>query len=67
MAGKVQMRFVVQRDGRITAVEVEESGGTLLDLASRRALANARQLPPLPAEFPDNTLTVYLVFEYYRQ
>ena len=67
VAGKVQMRFVVQRDGRITGVQVEGSGGTLLDLASRRALANTRQLPPLPQEFPDSTLTVYLVFEYFRQ
>jgi TonB family protein len=67
VAGKVQVRFVVQRDGRITNVEVEDSGGTLLDLASRRALANVRQLPPLPQEFPDSTLTVYLIFEYFRQ
>lgn len=67
VAGKVQMRFVVQRDGRITGVAVEDSGGTLLDLASRRALANTRQLPPLPKEFPDSSLTVYLVFEYFRQ
>jgi TonB family protein len=67
VAGKVQMRFVVRRDGSITNVEVEESGGTLLDLASRRALANTRQLPPLPPEFPDSSLTVYLVFEYFRQ
>jgi TonB family protein len=67
VAGNVQMRFVVQRDGRITNVEVEDSGGTLLDLASRRALANVRQLPPLPQEFPDSTLTVYLIFEYFRQ
>jgi TonB family protein len=67
VAGKVQVRFVVLRDGRITHVEVEDSGGALLDLASRRALANTRQLPPLPREFPDSSLTVYLVFEYFRQ
>jgi TonB family protein len=66
VAGKVTMKFVVQRDGRLTNMEVEESGGQFLDLASMRALAATRQIPPLPREFPENTLTVHLVFEYLR-
>ena len=66
VAGKVTMKFVVQRDGRITGIEVEESGGQFLDLASRRALVATRQIPPLPREFTESTLTVQLVFEYLR-
>ena len=66
VAGKVTMKFVIQRDGRITDVEVEETGGQFLDMASRRALVTTRQIPPLPREFPETTLTVHLVFEYLR-
>lgn len=66
VAGKVTMKFVIQRDGRITDIEVKESGGELLDLASVRALVVTGQLPPMPREFPDNTLTVQFVFEYQR-
>ena len=64
--GKVTMRFVVQRDGRITDIEVEESGGQFLDLTSRRALVMTRQIPPLPREYLENTLTVQFVFNYRR-
>ena len=65
-AGKVEMKFVVQRDGTITAIAVEKtSGQALLDQASQRALSLTR-LPPLPREFPERMLTVYLIFEYQR-
>ena len=65
-AGQVQMKFIVRRDGTMTGIEVEKSSGqALLDQASQRALLAAR-LPPLPREFPDNTLTVHLIFEYKR-
>ncbi len=66
VAGKVTMKFVVQRDGRLTSIEVEESGGQFLDLASMRALVATRRIPPLPREFPESTLTVHLEFEYQR-
>lgn len=64
--GKVMMKFVVHRDGRITGIEVTESGGELLDLASMRALLVTGQLPPFPPEVPDDIVTVHLVFEYQR-
>ena len=66
IAGKVKMKFVVHRDGRITNIEVEESGGEVLDLAAVKALTVTRQVQPLPPEFPDNTLPVQLMFEYVR-
>lgn len=64
--GQNTMKFVVQRDGRITDVAVDESGGQLLDIASQRALLVTKQVPPLPREFTPNTLTIYLIFEYSR-
>lgn len=64
--GKVMMSFVVQRDGRITDVKVEQSGGQFLDLVSQRALVSTRRIPPLPRQYQQNTLPVQLVFEYLR-
>ena len=65
-AGTTHMKFTVDRQGRITSIEVEKSSGqSLLDLASQRALTIS-QLPPLPREFTPPTLTVYLAFEYQR-
>jgi TonB family protein len=66
VSGKVTMSFVVQRDGRITDVKVEQSGGQFLDLVSQRALVETRRIPALPREYSPNTLPVQLVFEYLR-
>lgn len=66
VAGAVTMSFVVQRDGRLTDVKVEQSGGQFLDLVSQRALLQTKQIPPLPREYPQATLPVQLVFEYLR-
>lgn len=66
-SGQVKVRFTVRRDGMLTDVQVEEpSGIALLDLESQRAILKARQIPPLPREFTENTLTVHLIFEYHR-
>ncbi|MEO6212678.1 MAG: TonB family protein [Vicinamibacterales bacterium] len=64
--GKNTVKFVVQRDGRLTDIEVEESAGQLLDIASRRALAVTNTVPPLPREFAGDKLTIHLIFEYTR-
>jgi outer membrane biosynthesis protein TonB len=61
--GMNTMKFVVLRDGRITNVSVEKSGGPFLDLASTRVLEQA-QMPPLPAAYRGDRLTVYLDFRY---
>lgn len=61
-----QVRFVIQRDGRIVDVSVEKSSGRQdLDYLASRALQLAK-LPPLPAEYPEPALTVHLFFEYMR-
>lgn len=65
--GQVGVKFTIRRDGTITAVEIEKpSNISLLDLESQRALAKTRALPALPREFPENTLTVHVVFDYHR-
>jgi len=63
---ETKMRFVIQRDGRIVDVSVEQSSGRAdLDFLASRALQLAK-LPPLPAEFPGAALPVHLWFEYVR-
>src|SRR5262245_9292745 len=64
--GEVNIKFTIQRDGRITDTSVEKSSGNIaLDLAARRAVA-VTQLPPLPDAFPNSTLGVHLNFQYQK-
>jgi TonB family protein len=66
-SGQVQVKFTIARDGRLSNVVLEKpSNISLLDLESQRAILKTAQLPPLPREFTENTLTVHLVFEYQR-
>jgi outer membrane biosynthesis protein TonB len=66
VAGRNTIKFVVQRDGTITNIEVAESGGQLLDIASQRALVTTGRVQALPPEFTPKSLTIYLDFEYSR-
>jgi TonB family protein len=67
VAGAAVVKMTIQRDGRLTDVAVEQSSGyTALDLNAQRAIQITRQLPPLPAEYPNQTLTVHLTFKYQR-
>jgi TonB family protein len=66
-SGRVQVKFTIGRDGRLSDVQVEKpSNISLLDLESQRAIVKTAQLPPLPREFTESSLTVHLVFEYQR-
>ncbi|MEP6782314.1 MAG: TonB C-terminal domain-containing protein [Acidobacteriota bacterium] len=65
-AGLTRMRFVIQRNGRISDVTVLDSSGVqILDFYAERAL-KLTTLPPLPAAYPDGALAVRLAFEYTR-
>jgi protein TonB len=67
LVGSTSMRFVIARNGTIEGIQVERSSGfAVLDQASQFALQRTRQLPPLPAAYPNPTLTVYLRFDYQR-
>jgi TonB family protein len=58
------VRFTVLRDGTITSIELEQASGIgILDRASRTTLGETR-LPPLPAEYKGDTLTVHITFPY---
>ncbi|MCC7417221.1 MAG: TonB family protein [Acidobacteria bacterium] len=64
-AGTNTVKFTIQRDGRIADVVLEKSSGySNLDLASQRALLVTRTLNPLPAGYPNPSLTMHLNFEY---
>jgi TonB family protein len=65
--GVAIVKFTIQRDGTLTAAEVEKSSGyTALDIAALRAVVGTRQLMPLPAGYPNPSLGVHLNFEYLR-
>lgn len=67
VAGTNDVKFTIQRDGRIVDVVLEKSSGFQnLDLASQRALLVTKTLNPLPAGYPNPTLTMHLNFEYKR-
>jgi TonB family protein len=64
--GMVHLRFVIQRDGRISEITIQKSSGVqALDLYARRSLLLAK-LPQLPAAFQEPALAVHLYFEYQR-
>ena len=47
--GAVRIHFFIERDGRVTGLEVQrESGHPPMDFAARDAILNASPLPPLP-------------------
>ncbi|MGE5246326.1 MAG: TonB family protein [Betaproteobacteria bacterium] len=67
VAGVAGIKFTIQRDGRLTDVELEKSSGyTALDLMAQRAVVMTRQLPPLPPAYSNPTLGVHLNFQYQR-
>lgn len=67
VAGETIIKFTIQRDGTITAPEREKSSGyTALDINALRAVVGTQRLPPLPAAFPNPSLTVHLNFQYTR-
>jgi protein TonB len=64
-SGETIIHFTIQRDGTLTNAATEQSSGSpVLDLAALRALAVTRQIPALPAQYPDSTLGVHLTFVY---
>jgi TonB family protein len=66
-AGIVVMKYIIQRSGQITNIQVEvSSGNPVLDLAAQRALINTRTFAPLPSGFTGRELPVHLTFEYFR-
>jgi len=66
VVGTTLMKFTIERDGAIVMPQLERSSGFYaLDNAAQRALLLAK-LTPLPAPFPNPTLTVHIQFKYSR-
>lgn len=64
-SGDVVIRYTIQRDGQIVGATVKQSSGnSALDLAALRAVSATRSLNPLPAAYPNPTLTMNLTFQY---
>lgn len=64
--GRTHLRFVIQKDGRIVDVTVEQSSGfEAMDQYARRALILSK-IPPLPAGYSEPALAVHMYFEYTR-
>ena len=64
--GRTHLRFVIQRDGRIADITIEQSSGVeMMDSFARRALLLTK-LPPLPPGYSESALAVHLYFEYTR-
>lgn len=64
--GTVVIKFTIQKNGALTNVEIEKQSVPFLNLAAQRAVVQTRQLPPLPAAFTGDQLTVHLVFQFKR-
>lgn len=57
------IHFVIERNGKISEVEItESSGNSTFDRAARRAVIESSPLPPLPFQFAGSELGVHLKF-----
>lgn len=57
------VRFTIDREGRLSRIELESSSGhSSFDRAALRALYAANPLPPLPPAYAKPSLTVHLTF-----
>jgi outer membrane biosynthesis protein TonB len=66
VVGTTTMKFTIERDGMIVMPLLERSSGFFaLDNAAQRALLLTK-LTPLPAAFPNPSLTVHIQFKYSR-
>lgn len=60
---KARVRFTINRDGRLSRIELESSSGnSSFDRAALRALYATNPLPPLPPAYNKQSLTVHLTF-----
>jgi len=67
VVGITKTMFTIRRDGAIEGIKIETTSGfAALDNEATRALRLAR-LPRLPSQYPNQTLTVHLEFEYVRR
>ena len=57
--------FEISREGQVSRIAIEKSSGnSYYDQAAVRPITEANPFPPLPAEFPGQTLRVHLGFNF---
>jgi TonB family protein len=67
VAATAFVRYTIQRDGKLTDIQLSQSSRFQMhDMLAMRAVQLTGALPPLPACYPNPTLTVNLAFEYIR-
>ena len=65
MKGVVTIRFTIQRDGRLTEIELLHSSGVPpYDNAARKSIELSSPLNPLPKDFPKSSERVTAMFYY---
>jgi protein TonB len=63
--GTVQLAFTINRDGSVSGARIAGSSGvTGLDRAAMKMLSDATPLPAVPADVPDNLLSVVVPVEF---
>ncbi|MDP2915592.1 MAG: TonB family protein, partial [Candidatus Aminicenantes bacterium] len=63
--GEVGVTVMMSKAGELLAVEIGESSKIdLLDQAAVKAVRLSAPFPPLPSDFPNSSLEMYLVFQY---
>jgi TonB family protein len=63
--GEVGVTVMMSKSGELLAVEIGESSKIdLLDQAAVKAIRLSAPFPPLPPDFPNSSLEMYLVFQY---
>jgi TonB family protein len=65
--GLVTIKVLVMKNGDLNGIDVSASSNIdLLDASARRAIDRSGPWPALPADFPDSSLEIQLVFHYGR-
>ncbi len=63
--GVVQLHFVMDRTGRVLSFGIAKSSGRpILDEETRQLIARAQPLPPIPADWPQQTLNLVVPVEF---
>jgi len=63
--GEVGLLIMISKTGEVLGAEIKVSSNIeLLDQVALSAVQTSSPLPPLPADFPNSSLEMYLVFKY---
>ncbi|MGB2765002.1 MAG: energy transducer TonB [Candidatus Aminicenantaceae bacterium] len=62
---QVTVYFRIHKNGQVANLKIEESSGVRsLDLSAQRAIRSSSPFPPLPRDYEDEYLGIFLIFEH---